>query len=89
MAQPPPPVVQRRDYWPSQSERIDALKMCLCPSAYCFTTAAAKTRLDRARLAGCCCAEAPVAANIYGVRQVVLGASPAQDGIPCEPPSTG
>ena len=87
---PPPPVVRRRDYWPSQSERIDALKLCRCPCA-CpevghlrFATATAKTRLTRARLAGCCCGvDCSGAANIYGVREVVLGATPAEDGLPC------
>lgn len=93
MAIPPAPIVRRREYWPSQSERTDAKKLaccaCACPDvARRFGSAAALTRELRSRLAGCCCATgdcsgSPIAANIYGQRSVVLGATPEEDSAPC------
>lgn len=94
--EPPAPIVRRRDYWPSQSERTDAKKLaccaCACPdTTRYFESATALTRELRSRLAGCCCGAAdcsgaPIAANIYGQREVVLGATPAEDSAPCALP---
>jgi len=54
-------------YWPSQSEKTDAAKLCVCTCGLTpvrFRSYANKARFKRAQLAGCCCTCSNVA-NIY------------------------
>lgn len=51
-------------YWPSQSDRIDAKKICSCAGNQRFSSFADKSRFTRAQLAGCCCT-CSATANLY------------------------
>jgi len=57
-------------FWPSPSEKTDALKICFCPctvapgTARRFSSYANMGRFERAKLAGCCCTCANTA-NLY------------------------
>lgn len=76
----PPPMDRRRRYWPSQSERADAKRICLCPGAEArFVSAADRLRAKKAKFVGCCCVENQ-AANLYANVPRVQG------GLPCSTP---
>jgi hypothetical protein len=77
-----PPIDRRRRYWPSQSERADAKRICQCPDPDVpvrFVSAADRLRAKKAKFVGCCCAQQETARLYADVPRV-------QDGLPCSIP---
>jgi hypothetical protein len=74
----PPPMDRRRRYWPSQTERADAKRICQCPDPdepARFASSADRLRALKARFVGCCCTRET--ARLYADVPRVQG------GLPC------